>query len=312
VQPVAYLYLDVRDFLGGQAGPNALPSFTFRVEMREGNAVGLEKDLDGMPLIMKGQLTLDVADGQALSPANGQLAGQTNPVTGNPIAVPDEAGVVEFRIPLKLEAARIPRTESYHLRIDWYQNPTGDPAQDDALAEGYMRLVSDATHHPRLEMAILNPVYIEHVHPQVAAGILLVHTAVNSPWGTYDVDVANMTIEVAGPSTPRELPVVISQNAHIHDRHDEAVEVTYLWRFRDEGAATGDYTIKVRVPNLAGTAVAEATTGFRVEEKQAYGLIDGEPDPEAVALAETESAPAAGLGAAAALLVALLARRRSA
>ena len=309
VQPVAFLYIDVRDLLGGQVAPNALPSLTFRFEMREGNAVGQEKDLDGLPLIMDGQLTLDVADGQAAGALNAQAGGQTNPATGNPIVVPDPDGVVEFRIPLALAAQRIPKASSYHLRIDWYQNPTGDASNDDQYAEGYLRLVSDARHHPRLEMAILNPVYVEFLHPQVAAGILLVHAGVNSPWGTYDADIANMTIEVTGPSQPRSLQQVVSANTHIHDRHDEAAEVTYLWRFRDEGAAVGDYTIKVRVPNLAHTAAAEHTAGFRIEEKRAYGIVDGEPQLYTAQEDASQESPAAGAGAVAALAFALLVHR---
>ena len=313
VQPVAYLYMDVRDlFSTDSAGlglPNALPSFTFRYTMRTGNVLGDDAALDAGQLIMSGQLTAHVVDTQMLG-QNGPLAGQTAP-DGTPILVPDETGVVEFAIPLELASALIPKADSFNARIDWYQNPSGDAANDDQAAEGWMRLVSDPTHLPRVELAILNPVYIEYIHPQVAAGILLIHTCVNSPWGTYDADVSRFTVQVDGPSKPETMQQVVSQNARVHGLHDACAEVTYLWRFRDEGAADGEYSIKVQVPNLAGTAMASGQAGFTLEGKRAFGVDQSgevvEPSKEEGSKGSPGVAPlATGL---AVLAVAVLARR---
>lgn len=317
VKPVAYMYLDVRDFLGLHLVGNALPSFTFHVEMREGNQVGSDSALDAKPLIMSSQLTLDILDPRACpDPAvcqsgGGAVANQTNPVTGHTIAVPDADNIVEFRIPLDIANPTIPKADAYHMRIDWYQNPTGDPSQDDQFAEGYMRLASDSRHHPRLEMAILNPIYIEYIHPQVAAGILLIHTCVNSPWGTYDADVANMTVAMTGPSQPTNLQEVVSQNTHVHNLHDKCAEVTYLWRFRDEDAKNGDYAIQVKVPNLAHSAMAIDAAGFKIDGKQAYGIDQNSKTIAPVSDTGAKSSPAAGLAVlATALGAALLVRRR--
>jgi hypothetical protein len=277
VQPVVYLYMDVRDIFSSDASglpvgglPNALPSFTFRVTMRTGNEFGPDANLDAGQLIMSGQTTAHVLDTHALG-LNDAFAGQTGP-DGNPILTPDESGVIEWAIPLTLSQPSIPKADAFNLRIDWYQNPTGDAANDDTFAEGYMRLVSDPQHLPRLEMAIKNPVYIEYIHPEVAAGILLIHSCVNSPWGTYDVDVGNITVSVTGPTTPGQLSQVISQNAHVHGLHDKCAEVTYLWRFRDEGAQNGKYDIRLNVPNLAGNAQASGQAGFNVEGRRAFGV----------------------------------------
>ena len=169
-------------------------------------------------------------------------------------------------------AGTIPKADAFHVRIDWYQNPTDDDANDDKVAEGYVLLVTDPEHLPRLEMAIRNPVYIEYIHPEVAAGILLIHSCVNSPWGTYDVDVSKIDVEVQGPTEARDLAQVISQNAHVHGLHDKCAEVTYLWRFRDQDAANGEYDIRLEVPNLAGSALATGQAGFTVEGKKAFGV----------------------------------------
>ncbi|HUR25850.1 MAG TPA: hypothetical protein VM327_07555 [Candidatus Thermoplasmatota archaeon] len=297
VQPVAYLYLDVRDVFGSDAEglglPQVLPSFTVRVTMRTGNEIGPDADLDAGTLVMGGQRTAHVTDGH-LAPTNGAVGGQTAP-DGNPILVPDEAGVIEFAVPLDISQPLIPKSDSFNLRIDWYQNPTGDPSQDDQYAEGWMRLVLDEAHLPRLEMSILNPVYIDFIHPQVAAGTLLVHAGVNSPWGTYDVDVANLSLAIQGPAEPQDLGLVVSQNAHVHGLHDKAAEVTWLWRFRDEDAPSGDYTILLKVPNMAGSSTAEGQAGFTIEGKKAYGLDETGEVIEPVQDSGGKSSPAPGL-----------------
>ena len=271
VTPTVYLYMDVRDLFSTDTIwdglPSALPSFTFRVEMRTGNSLRPE-DLESGTLLMSGSKTAHVVDGHVVP--NDAFEGQS--VGDTPILTPDESGIVEFAIPLNVDQTTIPKADAFHVRIDWYQNPSPDPAQDDTVAEGYMRLVSDANHLPRLDMAIRNPVYIEYIHPEVAAGILLIHSCVNSPWGTYDVDVANITVSVDGPTAPTDLAQVISQNAHVHGLHDKCAEVTYLWRFRDQDAANGDYAIKLSVPNLIGSAEATGQAGFTVEGKKAFGI----------------------------------------
>ncbi|HUR25659.1 MAG TPA: hypothetical protein VM327_06570 [Candidatus Thermoplasmatota archaeon] len=317
VQPVVYLYMDVRDLFSTDAGdpqvglPQVLPSFTFRFTMRTGNEIGPDTDLDAGQLLMSGQTTAHVIDTHALG-QNGPFAGQTAP-DGTPVYVPDESGVVEFAIPLDLASTTIPKADSFNVRIDWYQNPTGQADQDDSVAEGWMRLVSDAQHLPRLEMAILNPVYIEYIHPEVAAGILLIHSCVNSPWGTYDVDVANITVAVDGPSAPAALQQVISQNSHVHGLHDKCAEVTYLWRFRDEDAKNGQYDINLDVPNMRGSSLASGQAGFTVEGKKAYGIDEGGEVVEPAAADGGKDSPMP-IGPVIALLVvalAALARRRS-
>lgn len=313
VQPVAYLYLDVRDVFGSDAVglglPQALPSYTFRVTMRTGNEVGPDEQLDSGTLIMSGERTAHIADTHMLG-ANSGLSGQTAP-DGTPILVPDEAGVVEFAVPLDIAQPVIPKADSFNLRVDWYQNPSGDPAQDDQYAEGWMRLVLDEAHLPRLEMAIQNPVYIEFIHPQVAAGTLLVHAGVNSPWGTYDVDMANLTLAISGPAEPLSLARVVSQNAYVHGLHGKAAEVTWLWDFRDEDAPSGEYTIDLAVPNLAGTAMAAGQASFTVEGRRAYGLDEAGELVEPVGGEAGKDAPSPGLAMALAAFGLAMLRRRT-
>jgi hypothetical protein len=40
---------------------------------------------------------------------------------------------------------------------------------------------------------------------------------------------------------PGKLRKVLAQNSITHGKHDQAAEITYLWEFRDEKAADGEY-----------------------------------------------------------------------
>ncbi len=310
VQPVVTMYVDVRDAISSgslsasDGAPNALPDFTFRVTMREGDDPGTDADLDAGAPIMHGETTVHIFDGQTAAPAN-QVAGQSGQ-----FVTPDENGIVEIQIPMTLDSDIIPKSEAFNVRIDWYQG--GSAGFEDQFAEGYMRLYADPEHLPRLDFAINNPVYIEFIHPQVAAGILLIHTGVNSPWGTYDIDPSNITISIDGPVEPLNLEQVIAQNQHVHGLHDQAAEITYLWKFRDENAPNGEYTIDFSVPNAKGTAVATGSAGFVVQGKQAFGIDDKGEEVEPTVVDDEKKSPGAGLLAALGLVgAAFILRRRS-
>lgn len=296
----AFMYISVRDFLGRDNSVNVIPYFNMRVTVREGNTVGPDSDLDAGNLIMQGQTRAHLSR----TPADSTVGGQQTPGDNTPVLTPDEQGVIEVAIPMTLSQDVIPKSNAYNVRVDWWQDSTGQA--DDEFSEGFLRLVSNADHPNRIEMAITNPVYIDFIHPQVAAGILLIHTAMNSPWGTYDVDVKNIEIEILdanGNPVDAGLERVISQNSHVHDLHDKSAEVTWLWRFRDEGAKDGKYTIKLSVPNNAcatssnpdACAIAKGEAGFILEGKNAYGVDQGGQKVEVVKTEEGKKSPAAGL-----------------
>jgi hypothetical protein len=306
-----HVYVRILDFLGSSAAPNFMPAYTFRVELKEKNVLD-PTALDAGALVANGELTYHLAT-EDFAP----LAGQAGP-DGHVIKTPDENGVIEYAVPLTLAKDTITKGEGYHVRIDWFQNPSDDGANDDRAAEGYMRLVMEEGYYPRMELNILNPVFIDFIHPQVAAGILLIHTAENSPWGTYDVNVKDIKVEIFDSKdqpVQANLQRVVSQNAHVHDRHHLPAEVTYLWRYRDEGVAEGEYRIRVEVANMAATAKASGEGKFILTGEEAYG-VDEEGNivtPAPNVDEETESSPGVGIGVLLALVaVALVVRRRKA
>lgn len=307
VQPVVYLYVDVRDVVGVDSMPMFLPDFTFDITVRTGDEFGDVAKLDAGEEIMSASYTAHIIDTQTNPVAavnalfvgdpvpnpipggvnvNDELSGHTA-ADGKPVLVPDETGIVEFVIPMtSVPMDTIPKSAAYNVRIDWYQG--SDAFGPDEFSTGFFRLAADIDHLPRMELAVKNPIYVEYVHPQVAAGTLLIHTGVNSPWGTYDVDVDNMTLTITGPDgsvvkehlgaaddgTAGKLERFVSQGAHVHDQHDKAAEITYMWKFREESAPNGQYTIDLTVPNLRGNAQDSAQAKFTIEGKKAFGESD--------------------------------------
>ncbi len=286
VDPVAYVYLDVRDVIGTDEGPNYLANFHVRFLMQEGDDPGRSADLDAGRDIMEGEVVFDLADGTTdpggyiladspTPPIPGNDAftamGGTNPITGNPIYIPDENGIVEVAIPVTILQNYIPKAEAYNIRIDWFQTMDG-MFDDDQFAEGFFRLAASPEQMPRLEFAITNPVYLSFIHPQVAANTLLIHAGANSPWGTYDLDLNSIELTIEGPTEPKELRQVLSSNEHVHGLHDQDAQLTYLWDFREEDAPDGEYTIHMSVSNDAGTATASGQAKFVIEGDTATGF----------------------------------------
>lgn len=130
--------------------------------------------------------------------------------------------------------------------------------------------VSSSGHRSRLELTTSNGVYIDYVHPEAADGVLLVHAAANSPYGASDMDLDNFTLRVEGPSSPKALEKRVSQNNGPRDLSEPVVKVTWVWRFRDEGAADGDYRLSVMASNLAHSSTAEANATFGIEGGKAH------------------------------------------
>jgi hypothetical protein len=312
VQPMVYLYLDVRDAVGGSA-QSALPDFNVRVTLQEGDDPGLDASLDEGRDILAGNVQFHIIKldgaidggtacdtlccdpsyidcmvlntltepGQAvyvpITGLNAAVEGQSGP-NGKVFAVPDENGIIEIMIPMDVLQETIPKKEAYNVRLDWYQtpDPTGEVIGDDDFTQGWLRMASDPDHLPRLELSIMNPVYFSFIHPQVAGGSLLIHAGGNSPWGTYDVDLDAVDITItheSGKIVPNnQLRKLLSSNEHVHGLHDADAQLTYLWDFRDNEAELGEYTIEMTLTNDAHSAEANGKAGFIISETEAIGF----------------------------------------
>ncbi|HUR62246.1 MAG TPA: hypothetical protein VM286_07790 [Candidatus Thermoplasmatota archaeon] len=172
-----------------------------------------------------------------------------------------------FTIPLAYASTTIPRHEGFSVRIDLFMDvPACDIEDGHAVMPNLVRVHTDATHRPRLDLAAMDPLRIAYVHPQFLGPDLVVHASVESPWGTYDVDDPGLQLTIEGPEGPvqgifRTPPV---QRYHEHNGHLRALDATYIWPFPPGGAQEGTYVIRFVAQNGQHTATATGTVQFDV------------------------------------------------
>ncbi len=316
------MYMDPRDAFGTSTAPTISPLMNLRLTVQEGDNPGLDADLDAGEDIMTGIARFHMANfNQAQAAAEGSPVQETPHPSGEntPILYPDEDGYVQVVVPMEVLQDYIPKKEAYNVRIDWFQSTddgTSPVGKDDQFTTGWMRLGFDPDHLARLHMDITNPIYFSFIHPQVAANTLLIHAGGNSPWGTYDVDLDAVTIEMThegGSKVPQnQLKKILNSNEHVHGLHDEDAQMTYLWDFREFDAPLGEYTIDMTITNDAASAVATGQAKFIVTETEAIGIDTQGEVVEPTVKEEVVDTPTVGIVPALALLGAalFLARRR--
>lgn len=184
--------------------------------------------------------------------------------------------VYDFLVPMTLSSPVVPKADGYNLRVDVFQKVSGcDDSADQFLMPNLVHVWSSPTARPRLEVSITDPIRIEYMHPQFIGDDMVIHTSSNSPWGNYDVDeVADkgtcytqggITLTITGPSEARGLcRAAVVQRAHEHDHHTQAVDVSFVWPFRSDGAQDGKYTISMTVQNDQHTATAIGVAQFEI------------------------------------------------
>ncbi len=258
---------------------------TLRVQLADGTEAAWPSDLSASPIFAQGNTTF----------------------------MPS-AGANEVKVPLSLLTDVIPTLSQLTLVVR-LESPLH------CLSTSPVEATSSPTQPSRLEVKADDGIYFEFLHPEVAAGLLLVHAATNTPWGNLDVDTQNVTLSITGPSTPRGVRIMMSGASHAHFLHAMPLEVTWLWAFRldnatEEGGAarSGDYQLTVTAQNRMHTSTASMHATFHVDAESAYGI--DESGRTVSAASDERQTPAAGFGAAvlvlaiAALLQACRSRRR--
>lgn len=264
---------------GHTEGPEAgvAPALTVRMTMRVGDDVG--GDLDAGALIAQGQTT---------------LGPEAWTVNGAPVEF-----VVDMGTP---QIDRLPGIEAFNVKVEWFNAETPDGAT--RLTQRDWVVHTGLRYPNRVDVAVLNPLALYTLRPTpLGDDRMIIHAALNSPFGNYDVDVANLTMTVEGPTSPRGIgaPLVV-QRSFEHNHHYEPVEFTWVWPYRAEGASPGEYTVTLSAQNLQQTATVTKSASFVIPESgRAVGYDDaGElvaPQGE-TARAKTPFLPLAALVAA--------------
>lgn len=246
-----------------------IPQVTVRATMRGGDLASIQNQaFNAGDLLAQGQAGPFQLLGEQSSTVNGQASAATHPMGTLLVHTsPSGAPLYEFVVPMQQIAPSINHGIGANIRIDVYvDNPACNPNQG-KIMPNLVRAHTGKDFRPRIELAILNPLRIDTLHPEfLGDGSIAFHTAMNSPWGNYDIDEeTGIRLEVTGPTAPKSLALVdLVQRRHGHGRHAEAVEATYEWPYAADGALDGLYTVTLTVTNDQGTAQATAVTQFQI------------------------------------------------
>ncbi|MGB1697405.1 MAG: hypothetical protein ACPHK8_03295, partial [Thermoplasmatota archaeon] len=203
--------------------------------------------------------------------------------------------IYEFAVPIVFEADMIGKEDAFNIRVDVMMDLPTCNEVDSALMPGLISVHTSKDNRPRVDLNIMNPVFVEYVHPQIQGDRLVIHTGLGSPWGNYDVDETPGGIEVTitGPTEAKSMQrAAVVQRTHEHNHHFEPVDVTYVWPFERDEAELAEYKIDVKVWNdqrtgsSTGSAVIdlESRTGVDAEGNQIGEEKSGETEEAPVGL----------------------------
>ncbi len=204
------------------------------------------------------------------------------------VSAPDPiSGAIVHAIEIDLgtpTVARIPKEYDFYLKIEWSNSDDG--ATRVTLP---MYNVNGGEWFPnRFVLPVKNPIDVEVVHPEFVNGRLVIHGVTNTPWGSYDVDLDALRLDVTDadgrPVEPSRI-VRVTDRSVAHGGHYRPVNVTWIWDYSGDALPAGTYAATVVASNLQGSATASTTATFAV-------LEGGRPGPVARAVSGLASAGA--------------------
>ena len=178
----------------------------------------------------------------------------------------------------KAERSLIPKEESYVVRYRWWSvMPDGSHGIPPPLIWN----INGGEFYPAsVTMPVRGAFNVEMVIPQFVYDKLVVLGIMNTPWGSYDVDQDSIKLDVrdaSGQSVPVTHLARLADFSVAHDGHYKPVNITYVWDYKADALAPGDYTVTVSGKNFQHSATASCTGAFKVGEGGApAGITVGE------------------------------------
>jgi hypothetical protein len=170
----------------------------------------------------------------------------------------------------------IPRSDDFFLVHSTYQENAG---QGHCL-RCPMRWYSGEFFPSTFQMPVENAFTVERVIPNFANGKMAMLGILNTPWGSYDTDPDSVELTIEGPQG-NVAPTNIERYADFstaHGGHFEPVNLTWIWDYRADDVAPGDYEVTVYAENLQNSASASCTASFSLEQ-DGEKLVPGDTEP---------------------------------
>jgi len=273
VNPTVYWYIST--FTGTKPGSGqptvdpVIPNVVARATVRTGEKITLgDEGYNSGEIIAQGTTDPETLAGTATASVPNNNMNQLEVTPGDAMT----PTIYGFKIPLTYQKTTIPKDSGYSVRIDVYIQPQKG-GQCDNPDQGYVmpnmvQTRTDMKHRPRMTLAVMNAVRIEYMHPQFVGDDMVIHTSENSPWGNYDVQEMSGGIDltITGPNGPVSgvYRAAVVQRYHEHDHHTQAVDVTFVWPYKQVNAGDGKYTINLAVINDQNTAKATGIAQFQI------------------------------------------------
>jgi hypothetical protein len=172
----------------------------------------------------------------------------------------------------------VPKENDVVVRIQWYQEE-GDERY--MLGLGVVvgtswNVNAGEDYPPTITFPIKNPLDVELVFPRFIHDKLVILSVVNTPWGSYDVDLDSILLEVRDAAgtlvavDPRYLQSDLEVSV-AHSGHFIPIDVTYVWDYQLQDLPPGDYTATVKAANFQHSYSTETVARFTITEEGTGG-----------------------------------------
>ncbi len=238
----------------------------------------------------------------------------------------------------------VPYLNDLIVRWEWYQKTDDQVYIIGTPVAGYVWNLNGGEDYPnQITLPVRNPIDVELVFPRFVHDKLVILSVLNTPWGSYDVNLDSIDFEVfddrGNAITPnpedfqRYLDVSVA-----HSGHYDPINLTWIWDLSRENLDPGEYSIKVSASNFQGSADSETVATFTInsdgsggdvvagqsgllsftneqfQQYQAGAGVDSEDSNEAAegpTEVDTKGSPGWGAALTLGLLLAFVARRRA-
>lgn len=208
---------------------------------------------------------------ESIATAQVVARGATEPTTLQ-TGLPGSPNVMEFTVDLgRPQVPVLPKENDFFLVFSWYELVAGQK-----VGVQYMKPWAGELFPVRFTLPVRNPFDVELVIPQILHDKLVVHGVLSTPWGSYDIDLGSVGLELrdsAGRSVELGSVQRYGDYRVAHGAHFTPVNVTWVWDHRADGAGPGAYTATVRGCNFQHSACSETTGGFVLEADGTAGAI---------------------------------------
>ncbi|MCA1814272.1 MAG: hypothetical protein LC624_10050 [Halobacteriales archaeon] len=277
-----------------------------------------------------------IADALNAGKAQVLATGKSAPVTLQ-TGLPGSPNAMEFDVNLgKLGLDAVPKAMDLFLVYSWYEDVNGQAVGLNGQPAPSVKPWSGETFPVRFTLPVRNPVDVELVIPQFVHDKVLVHGVLGSPWGSYDVDVKGVQLEVRDPDGQFVHAQHIARSGDYsvaHGAHFKPVNLTWVWDYKADHARPGTYKVAVTgcdLQHLCASTEASFTinpdgsagaytvgrSGQLTASQGQLSALTGAPQPEGtrlgVATQAERATPGPGLGLAVLAIAAWAVLRRRA